>query len=182
MLLKVRSLTRGISFPSWSIPLALLALTLLSYGLRAFSLGFFWDDWPYLWFFHRFGPQGILAAFTSDRPFLSFIYNLSLSLLGSSSQNWQIFALLARWLCGFGLWSALAAAWPRQKFKAGWAAALFVVYPGFAQQWIALIYGQALLLFAAQLFSIGLTVWLARRRRELSRGLVLALTALALAL
>ncbi len=182
MLSKIRSQARGLYFPSWSIPIALLVLTLLSYGLRALSLGFFWDDWPYLWFFHRFGPEGILAAFTGDRPFLSFIYILSLSTLDNSPQAWQIFGLLARWLCGVGLYWALAVTWPQHKHKAGWAAALFTVYPGFTQQWIALIYGQAFFLFALLFFSIGLTVWTARRRAALSTALKIALTIAALAL
>lgn len=182
MLSKMRSLPRSFFFPSWSIPIALLALTLLSYGLRALPLGFFWDDWPYLWFFHRLGPQGIVDAFTGDRPFLSFIYILSLSTLGNSGVNWQIFALLARWLCGAALWWALAVTWPRHAGKAGWAAALFIVYPGFTQQWIALIYGQAFFLFALVFLSIGITVWLARRRADLRTGWIAALTLLALAL
>lgn len=181
MLSKIRSALRSFFFPSWSIPIALLLLTLLSYGLRAFSLGFFWDDWPYLWFFHRFGPSGIVAAFSGDRPFLSFIYTLSLTVLGDSVQSWQAFALLARWLCGVGLWWALTQAWPRQANKAAWAAALFTLYPGFTQQWIAVIYGQAFLLFSALFFSIGLTLRLARRRGRLSRWLLLAGTLLALA-
>ena len=83
MLLKMRSQFRSFFFPSWTIPIARLVLTLLSYGLRALSLGFFWDDWPYLWFFERLGPDGIVSAFTGDRPFLSFIYVLSLSILGN---------------------------------------------------------------------------------------------------
>ncbi len=187
MVLKIRSAIRGFFFhispaPTWTIPLALLALTGLSYGLRALSLGFFWDDWPYLWFFHRLGPAGILAAFSGDRPFLSFIYTLSLTIFGSSSQAWQIFALLARWLCGLGLWWALAQAWPRQANKAAWAAMLFTVYPGFTQQWISVIYGQAFFLFSAVFFSTGITLWLARCRGRLSRGWFAAGTLLALAL
>jgi hypothetical protein len=182
MLSKIRSSTRGFLFPPWSVPIALLALTLLSYGLRAFSLGFFWDDWPYLWYFHRLGPAGIVAAFAQDRPFLSLIYNATLSLLGSSVQAWQGFALLARWLCSLGLWWALAQAWPRHTHKAAWAACLFAVYPGFTQQWIAVIYGQAFFLYAALFFSIGLTLWLARRRAALARWKLAAVTLLALAL
>lgn len=182
MLAKNRPHPRDRSLPSWSIPLALLGLTLLSYGLRALSLGFFWDDWPYLWFFHRFGPAGIVTAFSGDRPFLSFIYTISLTVLGSSSQGWQIFGLLARWMCGVGLWWALAETWPRRANKAAWAAMLFTVYSGFTQQWIAVIYGQAFLLFAAVFFSTGLTVWIARRRSALKRGWIAAGTLMALAL
>lgn len=182
MLSKTRSAARGIAFPTWSIPIALLLLTMLTYGLRALGLGFYWDDWPYLWIFHRFGADGIVRAFANDRPFLSFIYTISLSLLGESSQAWQIFALLARWLCGLGLWWMLSLVWPRAKHRAAWAACLFTVYPGFTQQWISIIYGQAFFLFAALFFSIGITLWLARRRKSLSRAALAAGALLALAL
>lgn len=182
MLSKIRSTAWSFSFPSWSIPIALLALTLLAYGLRAFSLGFFWDDWPYLWYFHRFGPDGIITAFTQDRPFLSLIYNATLSLLGDSAQGWQMFALLARWLCSLGLWWVLTLAWPRHPHKTAWVAFLFAIYPGFTQQWISIIYGQAFFLYALLFFSIGLTLWLARRRASLSGWKLVGGTLLALAL
>lgn len=177
---KIRSARRGFSFPIWSVPITLLILVVLSYGLRVFRLGFFWDDWPYLWFFERFGPDGIIRAFSGDRPFLSFIYISSLTVFGHSIQGWQIFALFARWLCSVGLWWALALAWPRQAGKAAWAAILFTVYPGFSQHWISVIYGQAFFLFAALFFSIAITLWLARRRP--GRAILTAGTLLALAL
>jgi hypothetical protein len=176
---KFRSAFRSLSFPLWSVPVVLLILTILSYGLRVFTLGFFWDDWPYLWFFNRLGAEGIIRAFSADRPFLSAIYITSLTLLGHSIQGWQIFAVLARWLCSLGLWWALLAAWPRQGQKVTWVALLFAVYPGFTQQWISVIYGQAFFLFAALFFSIGITLWLAWRaanRARLIGGTLLALT------
>ncbi len=158
----------------------LLGLVLVGYGLRAGSLGFFWDDWPFLWFYHSLGPSGIAAGLAEDRPFLSFIYTLTLSTLGNSPLAWQIFGLLARWACCLGLWWALLQAWPRSGHKVFWAAALFAVYPGFTQQWIVVIYGQAFVLFAMFLFSLGLSLWLVRIR---ARGLALGIgTAAALAL
>lgn len=161
---RLRAAARSGRLPLWSVPLALLALIILSYGLRAISLGFFWDDWPYLWYFHLFGASGIVDAFTNDRPFLSFIYTLTLTILGNSTRAWQIFALLAHWLCCVGLWGVLALTWPRNAHKAAWAAMLFAVYPGFTQNWIAIIYGQAYLLFAFTFFSMVITLWLARGR------------------
>ncbi|HEX9018075.1 MAG TPA: hypothetical protein VF806_02750 [Anaerolineaceae bacterium] len=182
MLSKLRPTLRGLSFPTWSIPVALLVLALLSYGLRALGLGFYWDDFPYLWFFHRFGPTGIINAFEGDRPFLSFIYTTCLTIFGNSTQAWQIFAIFARWLCSLGLWWTFALAWPQHKNKAAWAVMLYTVYPGFTQQWIAVIYGQAFFLFSALFFSIAITLWLARNRQRLARGWVVGGTLLALAL
>lgn len=179
---KTRSTVRLPIVPIWTIPIALLLLVILSYGLRALSLGFYWDDLPYLWFYHRLGANGIVTAFTEDRPFLSFIYNLTLGLFGNSAQAWQLFALFTRWLCSLGFYWVLALTWPRQANKAAWAAILFAVYPGFTQQWIAVIYGQAFLLFSFVFFSIGISLWLARRRSSLSRWILVAGTVLAVTL
>lgn len=160
--------------------MALLVVVVLSYGLRAFSLGFFWDDWPYLWFYENFGGQGIVDAFSGDRPFLSFIYTLTLGIFGNSATKWQMFALAARWLCSLGLWWMLALTWPRSAHKAAWAVLLFTVYPGFTQHWISVIYGQAFFLFALVFFSMSLTLLLARasapqRKVWLVPGTILAL-------
>jgi hypothetical protein len=180
LLSKIRSTLRGLSFPSWSVPIALLILVILSYGLRVFTLGFYWDDWPYLWFFERLGPSGIIQAFSGDRPFLSFIYIICLSVFGHSALGWQIFGLLARWLCSLGLWWALRLTWPKHADRAAWVAFLFTVYPGFMQQWISVIYGQAFFLFAALFFSIAITLWLARRKPAPAWMVIGTLSALAL--
>lgn len=182
MLSKIRSAFGSFTIPPWSIPVMLLALTIITYGLRALPLGFFWDDWVYQWVFHRYGPAGIVSAFAQDRPFLSFIYIVSFSILGNSTVGWQIFGLLARWLCGVGLWFALAQAWPRHANKTAWAAFLFTIYPGFTQQWISVIYAQAFFLFAAPFFSIGLTLWMARNRQRLKIGWIIAGTLFAILL
>ncbi len=183
LLSKTRSILRSFSFPTWSVPIALLILTLLSYGLRVFTLGFYWDDWPYLWFFHRLGPSGIIQAFAGDRPFLSFIYIICLSIFGHSVTGWQIFGLLARWLFSLSFWWMLSLAWPRQMHKVTWAVFLFAVYPGFTQQWISVIWAQGFICFAAVFFSIGITLWFARRvRHNQSRVRLAAGTLLALAL
>lgn len=178
----IRSLIRRVSFPLGSVPIALLLLMLLSYGLRVPGLGFFWDDLPYLWFFQRLGAAGIWQAFTVDRPFLSVLYITCLSILGNSAVAWQIFAMLARWLTSLGFYWMFAQTWPRHRRPVAWAAFLFAVYPGFTQQYIAVIYGQAFVLFAAALLSIGITLWLARRAHALQRGWFLAGFALSLAL
>ena len=159
---KILTAIQGIQFWPWSAPLALLVLVALGYGPRALTLGFFWDDWPYLWIFHSLGPEGITSALAQDRPFLGFIYVTTLSLFGNSAPAWQVFAILMRWLCTLGVWWALLQVWPGSSPKVFWVAALFAVYPGFSQQWIAIIYGQAFLLFAAMLLSLAVTLWLAR--------------------
>ena len=133
---------KAVRFTARSVPFAFALITLAAYGLLLPFTGFYWDDWPYLWFFHRLGPSGIIQAFTGDRPFLSFIYTICLSIFGHSVIGWQLFGLLARWLFSLSFWWILYLAWPRQVHKITWASFLFAVYPGFTQQWISVIYGQ----------------------------------------
>jgi hypothetical protein len=182
MVSSFRSAFKGFSFPFWTVPIALFFLIILSYGLRALSLGFFWDDLPNLWFYHRFGITGITDAFSYDRPFLSFIYSISLTVLGLSQQSWQIFGLIAHWLYALGFWWMLSQVWPEQRHRTALAAFLFAVYPGFTQHWITVIYGQAFVLFASFFFSMGLSIWLVRSRDACSKMWLAAGTGAALLL
>ncbi len=91
MISKLRSAWTGLQFRPWTVPLALLFLVLSSYGLRALSLGFYWDDFPYLWIYHAFGSKGIFEALGPDRPLLAVLYSACLSMLGASPLAWQIF-------------------------------------------------------------------------------------------
>ena len=40
------------------VPAVLLVLCVLAYGLLIPTLGYYWDDWPYAWINHMFGPGG----------------------------------------------------------------------------------------------------------------------------
>jgi hypothetical protein len=83
---------------------------------------------------------------------------LTVPIVGTSPLNWQIFALLARWLAGVVAWRLLRKVMPGQDRYAFWIAVLFTVYPGFRQQYLAVIYSHYLLQMAFQLFMIGLTL------------------------
>ena len=86
-------------FWSWlPFPAFLLILCIASYGVLASTLGFYWDDWPMVWFAHTLGPAGFTQVFSSDRPFLAGIYVLTTALFQTSPLPWQIFGLITRWL------------------------------------------------------------------------------------
>src|SRR3990172_7390272 len=73
---------KGLSFPSWSLPVVLLVVAILAFGLFIPWLGFYWDDWPSIWFLHLLGPLGFRDVFASDRPFLGQLFILSTGILG----------------------------------------------------------------------------------------------------
>ena len=122
----------------------LLFFTVLAYGLLIPWLGFYWDDWPLAWFGKTLGPLGYIDVLAVDRPFLTGIYMLTTSFLPMKPIYWQIFALLVRWLCGLSVYWMLTQLWPKAKYQMLWVSLLFTIFPGFKQQPIALIYGNAL--------------------------------------
>ncbi|MFC1878741.1 hypothetical protein ACFLZW_02395 [Chloroflexota bacterium] len=137
------------------IPFALLGLCWISYGLFIHRLGFYWDDWPSIWFYHNFGAESYLSGFSVDRPLLAWVFILTTSLMGESVLAWQIFAMLTRWLAVLALWWSLRLLWPKHTQQVTAVAFLFAVYPGFRQHYISVTYGNAFLVFAVYLSSYG---------------------------
>ncbi len=147
-----------------TIPIALFLTCVLSYGLLIPWLGFFWDDWPYIWFSKTLGASGFADVFSKDRPFLAILYSINLPLLGSNPIVWQIFALIWRWLTTLAFWKTFTILWPEKRQQVFWASMLFAVYPGFGQQWISVIYSEAYIILAAFLVSLALMMAAVRRK------------------
>lgn len=116
---------------------AILTLVILAYGLLAPWMGFYWDDWPFVWIYKFFGPREFLKAFNHDRPFLGPIFMMTTSLFGGSPLVWQLVGLLARALLSIELYFLLKLVFPSQKRNVLWVVLLFTVYPGYGQQWVA---------------------------------------------
>ena len=144
-------------------PLALLIYCLISFGLLIPWLGFYWDDWPSIYYLHVLGPRGFIDAFATDRPPLGWLFMLTSSIMGESRLAWQIFGLLSRWLSSLALWWTLKSLWPEYQRQATWVALLFAAYPGFLQQYIAVTYSHTWLVLAAFLFSLGTMIWANRK-------------------
>jgi hypothetical protein len=86
-------------------PLFLLGLSFAVFGLFIPFLGFYWDDFPYLWFRHVSGVSGVMRAIALDRPLLAAFYGIPMSLLGETPWVWQIAAVVARWLFTWSVYS-----------------------------------------------------------------------------
>ncbi|MGB7116434.1 MAG: hypothetical protein WBD56_09845, partial [Anaerolineales bacterium] len=140
------------------IPAALLLLSLISYAPLIPWLGFYWDDWPTIWFYHSLGAGGFREVFAVDRPLLSWMFMLTTPLMGESTIAWQIFGLFTRWLSSLTLWWMLRTLFPRWKMLAVWAAMLFVIYPGFRQQYISVTYSHGFIYMSLFFLSLGLMI------------------------
>ncbi len=149
-------------------PLILLILTLISYGLFAPYTGLYMDDWYILWFNHVFGALQFPTYFALDRPLMGYFFVAASYLLGGSESPfiWQMFAVLLRWLVAFSLWGMLNAIWPNAKRQVTWVALLAVVFPGFTQQWIAVVYSFFFACLAGFFLSVNLLVRAINNRKK----------------
>ena len=149
-----------------SVPIALLVYCLISFGILIPWLGFYWDDWPSIYYLHVFGPTGFIKAFSIDRPTLGWLFMVTSTIFGQSALAWQIFGLTTRWLSSLALWWMLRELWPQHPRQAAWTALLFAAYPGFLQQYIAVTYSHTWLVLAAFFVSLGTMLWAIRDPRR----------------
>jgi hypothetical protein len=151
----------------WATPLALLAIAFFSYGIFAFQQGFHWDDWGIAWLVRTLGKPGLFDYFATNRPFLAYVYSVTTSLFGTNPIAWQLFSLTMRWLTAVSLLWVLRMIWPEHMWETFFATVFFLVYPGFNQQAIAIIYGHFFLAQTLLFTSIGLMLKFAHQPQRL---------------
>ena len=139
-------------------PWLLLIIAFITYGLLIRNLGLYWDDFPYTWFGHALGPSQYARVFFNDRPLLTGLYNITAPIFGENILSWQIFAIVMRWLCALCVGWIVGLIWPTRNSPAFVASLLFLVYPGFGQQWISTIYSRGFVLLLLYLLSFGFMV------------------------
>ena len=130
----------------------------LSFGILIPTLGFFWDDLPYLYQYYALGPGGFPEYVSSDRPFSAWIFSATTAIFGYQSLGYHLLILALRWVCTTLFYLILVSLWPGKRTQNIIAASLFAIYPGFLQQPIALIYNHHFSVLALFLASIYLMV------------------------
>ncbi len=144
-----------------SFPLFSLVVVIAAYGLLINRLGFYWDDWPWVWLFHSQGAARLLEIDQVSRPLAGEILWLGSLLAGENPVAWQVINLVYRWLTGLALWWMLRQLWPSQAEKTAWIALIFLLYPGFRQQYISINSSRHILPLALAFLSFGfmLAAW-----------------------
>ena len=135
------------------VPFLLLIFTLAAYIPLASQMGFYWDDWPMLWFKVNRGAEGFAQAFTSDRPFLGHLYKTTASLLSNDPLEWQILTVFFRWAVTAAFWWMLKQLWPDRKREVFWISLLLALYPGFKQMPIVYVWMNAFIMLLAYVLS-----------------------------
>lgn len=139
----------------------LLFTAILAYGILIPQFGFYWDDLPMSWIRYELGPEAMTQYFSTNRPVWGWLYQVTTRLIPQVPVFWQIFALLWRWLGAVVVWAIVRELWKdRPRFALG-IALLFLLYPGFNQQWGAYLYSHFFIVLFFYLYSI----YLMLRRR-----------------
>ena len=138
--------------------LILLVVAILAYGLLIPQLGFYWDDMPMSWIRYELGPEAMTRYFSTNRPVWGLLYQLTTRLLPQVPVYWQIFALIWRWLGAVAVWGIVSELWKDKPRFALSVALLFLLYPGFNQQWGSYLYSHFFIVIFFYFYSIYLSL------------------------
>jgi hypothetical protein len=131
----LQSRLQKISFTEKSAPLAFLIACILGFGLLIPKLGFYMDDWPYVFYAYNKGIESLREMLLYDsRPYAAWLYIFAFKVLGFKPMYWHVMALLMRWLTVVSLWKILITIWTKRTREATTVALLFAVYPFFMLQ------------------------------------------------
>ena len=133
--------------------LTLLAAAILAYGLLIPQLGFYWDDLPMSWIRYQLGADAMTRYFSTNRPVWALLYQVTTQLLPHEPIYWQVFALFWRWLGAVTLWAIALKLFPQREKFALILSSLFLLYPGFNQQWGSYLYSHFFIVLFFFLFS-----------------------------
>lgn len=134
--------------------LVLLVVAVVAYGMLTPWLGFYWDDLPMSWIRYELGPEAMTRYFSTNRPVWGLLYHVTTRLLPQIPIYWQIFALLWRWLGAVVVWAMVRELWKDKPRFALVVALLFLLYPGFNQQWGSYLYSHFFIVLFFFLLSI----------------------------
>lgn len=158
-------------------PLAFLLVAIFGFGLLANRLGFYQDDWPYVFYaFNKGIPSLTIEMYYDSRPNAAWLYISLFRLLGFNPLAWHIAALMARWLTATTVWHFLKLLWPSRRREVAFAAFIFLVHPFFLIQSYAvnaMLYWSGFLFFALSLYLMARAVATDQYRIPLTAAAVL---------
>jgi hypothetical protein len=152
----IRSALANIKFNENLTPIAFLLVAIAGFGLLANRLGYYQDDWPYIFYaFNKGIPSVATGLYYDSRPNAAWMYIGLFNLLGFNPLAWHIMALIARWLTATSLWYFLKRLWPAHTREVTLASFIFLVHPFFLIQSYAvnsMLYWGGFLFFALSLY------------------------------
>jgi hypothetical protein len=141
-----------------AVPLALLALCVVTYGLFSPWLGFHWDDHSILVAYND-NFSTMFNFWGADRPANAYFFYWAQTLLGEKPFLWHILTLLFRLFGAIAVWLLLIEFFRGRHLDCAAIASIFLVYPGFRYQSAAVAYSANFLHLGLAVSSILLMVY-----------------------
>ena len=135
-------------------PIILLVAALLIYAPGLGQMGLYWDDLPNTFFAADRGAMQVVRTVATARPALSVLFYLPYQLLGAHPLPCHFLGIFSRWLMVLAMVLLLQDLFPDRTQENRLAGLLFLVYPGFHQQWISKIYPPIFFVFTLECFSL----------------------------
>ena len=92
------------------------------------------------WIRYQLGFEAMTKYFSTNRPVWALLYQITTRIFPYTPIYWQVFALFWRWLGAAVLWGIVKELFPQREKFALTLAMLFLLYPGFNQQWVSYLY------------------------------------------
>ena len=140
-------------------PVLLALLAIFSYGLLLPQMGFYWDELPISWIGYELGPAALTRYFSTNRPIWGLLYQLTTRVLPQIPIYWEVFALFWRWMTAVLVWGIVRELWPDRRQFSIIVSMLFLLYPGFNQQWTSLLYSHFFIVLCFLLISLLCMLW-----------------------
>ncbi|HTX78677.1 MAG TPA: hypothetical protein VMC62_03375 [Longilinea sp.] len=120
------------------------------------QLGFYYNDWRAL--DSQISGISLVEIFSSDRPLLGLHLQIMQGILGNAQLGWHLYTLGLRIGGALLLFWVVRMLWSDKRLVTTTMAALFLVYPGFLRQPMAITYHTHLTVLLLSILSIGLTI------------------------
>lgn len=162
--------------------LSLLIITffcLLSYLPLIPYLGLYGDDWFFTYVGHFYGSSNLIKTMSMERPLAGYSLALNYVLLGNNVFLWHITMLLMRLLGGYILFATIKMIWPKRLSTITSITILFLIYPGFLQQFSPVAYLALITNLTIWIISLGLSI-LAIKAKHIYQTIIFILMALIL--
>lgn len=134
----------------------LLIVGLLAYGIMLPLVGFYGDDWSYIWLLYKGG--GIDVFLWNNRGLLIPLFKFLGQILGSHPLPWQIYNFCLHLLTAFSFWLVLDQLWPALRKYTRLAAVLFLIYPGYKLSYVSVNMSIFFIVLPCLLFSFYLSL------------------------
>ena len=157
---------------------AIVVIGMAAYGLHLNNLGFYWDDWPWVWRAHVQGTAGLLKIDEYHRPLSGVVLYIGGLLAGENPLGWQSYALSLRLLGAASLAWLLHILWENERSRNIWVVMFFLLYPGFNQQFVSVNNSRHLFPLIPFFLSLGFMLKSQQKNTRLHSAIALALNAI----